>query len=451
MHTLPHGGLALSSLDEQLLLPGTKGLPLRAPLRQGAIGVQGWNVLRGDTSYPVAVLRESSLRHNLAWMRAFCERHGATLAPHGKTTMSPQLFGAQLANGAWGITLATAIQVQVAHRFGVRRVLLANQLVARSDIDAVLALLHGDPDFECIVLADSSAGVARLAQAAAAHRLARPLPVLVELGLAGKRAGCRTPQEAMEVARAIALADGLALAGFEGYEGLLVSDDRAADLRQIDDFLAQLVALVRGADAEGLFATSEIVVSAGGSSYFDLVARGFQDVDGLSRPLRAILRSGCYLTSDHGMYRRHIDELNARESGHQEDREQGREAGLRPALEVWSMVQSRPEPTLAILTMGKRDASYDADLPIPLYTARPDGAAVPAMPATLPPGCTIFKMNDQHAYLRLPEGDPLCDSLAVGDLVGCGISHPCTTFDKWPLLLAVDDAYTVRYALNTYF
>jgi len=444
MHTLPHGGLALSSLDEQMLLPGTKGLPLHEALRQGAIGVQGWNVLRGDTSYPVAVLKESSLRHNLAWMRAFCERHGVTLAPHGKTTMSPQLFGAQLANGAWGITLATAIQVQVAHRFGVRRVLLANQLVARSDIAAVLALLHGDPDFECIVLADSPAGVARLAQAVAAHKLARPLPVLVELGLAGKRAGCRTPQEALEVARAVALADGLALAGFEGYEGLLVSDDRAADLGQVDAFLAQLVELVRGADAEGLFATAEIVVSAGGSSYFDLVARGFQDVDGLSRPLRAVLRSGCYLTSDHGMYRRHIDELNAREGGAEE--------GLRPALEVWSIVQSRPEPTLAILSMGKRDASYDADLPIPLYSARPDGAGEGnAAPTALPPGCTIFKMNDQHAYLRLPEGDPLCDGLAVGDLVGCGISHPCTTFDKWPLLLAVDDGYTVRHALNTFF
>ncbi|MGF6271980.1 D-serine dehydratase [Massilia sp. UYP11] len=440
MHTLPHGGLALSSLDEQLLLPGVKGLPLRAPLRQGAIAVQGWNVLRGDTSYPVAVLRESSLRHNLAWMRAFCERHGVTLAPHGKTTMSPQLFGAQLANGAWGITLATAIQVQVAHRFGVRRVLLANQLVARSDIDAVLALLHGDPDFECIVLADSHAGVARLAGAVAAHKLARPLPVLVELGLAGKRAGCRTPQEAMEVARAIALADGLALAGFEGYEGLLVSDDHAGDLGQVDDFLSRLMALVRDADAAGLFATSEIVVSAGGSSYFDLVARGVTRGDGLSRPLRAILRSGCYLTSDHGMVRRHIDALNARE-GRQEE-------GLRPALEVWSTVQSRPEPTLAIVTMGKRDASYDADLPIPLYAARPDGDAAPA---TLPPGCTIFKMNDQHAYLRLPEGDPVCNGLAVGDLVGCGISHPCTTFDKWPLLLVVDDAYAVRYALNTFF
>lgn len=440
MHTLPHGGLALSSLDEQLLLPGTKGLPLQAPLRQGAIGVQGWNVLRGDTSFPVAVLRESTLRHNLGWMRAFCERHGVSLAPHGKTTMSPQLFGAQLANGAWGITLATVSQVQVAHRFGVRRVLLANQLVARADIAVLLALLHDDPDFDCIVLADSAAGVARLAQAVAARALTRPLPVLVELGLAGKRAGCRSEQEAMAVARAIAEADGLALAGFEGYEGLLVSDDSADDLRQVDAFLARLAALVRGADGEGLFGAAEILVSAGGSSYFDLVARGFQGLSGLSRPVRAILRSGCYLTSDHGMYRRHLAQLDAR-AGEPEQ-------GLRPALEVWSTVQSRPEPTLAILSMGKRDASYDADLPVPLYTARPDGDATAS---ALPPGCTIFKMNDQHAYLRLPEGDPLCEGLAVGDLVGCGISHPCTTFDKWPLLLAVDDAYQVRYAVNTFF
>jgi D-serine dehydratase len=440
LNTLPHGGLALAGLEEQLLQPGVKGLPITAPLRQGAIGVQGWNVLRGDTSFPVAVLKTSALRHNLDWMRRFCAQYGATLAPHGKTTMSPQLFGAQLANGAWGITLASSTQLQVAHRFGVRRVLLANQLVARADIHSVLQLMHDDPDFECFVLADSRAGVERLAQAVDAHPLARPLPVLVELGLAGKRAGCRTPHEALLLARAIAQAPGLALAGFEGYEGLLVSDDRAADVRAVDDFLGQLAALVRGADQERLFGSAEILLSAGGSAYFDLVARGFPDVGGLSLPVRAVLRSGCYLTSDHGSYQRLIGELERRE-----DTPGG--TGLRPALEVWSVVQSRPEPDLAILTMGKRDASYDVDLPIPLFAHRPG----PGMPTALPDGCAIVRMNDQHAYLRLPPGHPLCDTLAVGDLVGCGISHPCTTFDKWPLLLAVDDDYAVRYAVNTFF
>jgi D-serine dehydratase len=434
MNALPHGGLALSSLEEQVLQPGVKGLPITAPLRQGAIGVQGWNVLHGDTSFPVAVLKTSALRHNLDWMRAFCERYGVLLAPHGKTTMSPQLFGAQLANGAWGITLANAVQVQVAYRFGVRRVLVANQLVARSDVRAVLQLLHDDPDFECFVLADSLAGVARLAEEVAAHPLARPLPVLVELGLSGKRAGCRTPEEAMTVARAIEGAPGLLLAGFEGYEGLL--DQCAA----VEEFVGKLGALVLEADDEGLFGTPEILVTAGGSGFFDLVAQGFKGLHGLSRPLRPVLRSGCYLTSDHGMYQVQLQRLDEREGVAAGE-------GLRPALEIWSVVQSRPEPGLAILTMGKRDASHDAGLPVPLWSHRPG----PGAPRTLPAGCEIVKMNDQHAYLRLPEGNPARDSLQVGDLVGCGISHPCTTFDRWPLLLAVDDDYLVRAALNTFF
>jgi D-serine dehydratase len=438
MFTLPKGGLALTSLEEQLLHPGVKGLPITEPLRQGALGVQGWNVLHADTSFPVAVLKTSALRHNLDWMRDFCVRHGALLAPHGKTTMSPQLFGAQLGNGAWGMTLATATQVQVAHRFGVRRILLANQLVARADINSVLALMHGDPDFEFFALADSVEGVERLAQATAGHALARPLPLLVEMGLAGKRAGCRSINEAMAVARAIAAAPGLQLAGIEGYEGLLVSDNREADLRAVDDFLAQLVELARMADAEDLFDGPEVLLSAGGSSYFDLVARGLAGVHGLSRPVKTIIRSGCYLTSDHGLYQRHIAQLNQRAAAAD---------GLRAALEVWSVVQSRPERTLAILSMGKRDASYDSDLPTPLFAHRPG----PGAPRELPAGCSIVKMNDQHAYLRLPEDDAICDKLAVGDLVGCGISHPCTTFDKWPLMLAVDDDYHVRFGVNTFF
>jgi D-serine dehydratase len=439
MNTLPHDGLALAALEEQLLQPGVKGLPITAPLRQGAIGVQGWNVLRADTSFPVALLKASALRHNLDWMRRFCAQYGAILAPHGKTTMSPQLFGAQLANGAWGITLASAAQVRVAHRFGVRRVLLANQLVAQADIASMLALMHGDPDFEFFALVDSEQGVARLARALEQQPLARPLPLLVELGLPGKRTGCRSDAEALALARKVAATPGLQLAGVEGYEGLLVSNDRGADVAAVSAFVDRLAALMRALDEEQLFGGAQILLSAGGSGYFDLVARGFAGVGALSRPVLPVLRSGCYLTSDHGSYLRQLRELDAREGGNPA---LGGE-GLRPALEVWSMVQSRPEPRLAILTMGKRDASYDIELPIALFSHRPG----PGQPSALPPGCSIFKMNDQHAYLELPDGL----DLAVGDLVGCGISHPCTTFDKWPLLLAVDDDYDVRYAINTFF
>jgi D-serine dehydratase len=430
----------LISLEKQLLHPGVKGLPITAPLPQGAIGAQQWNVLRADTSFPVAVLKISALQHNLRWMRAFCERHGAQLAPHGKTTMSPQLFSAQLANGAWGITLASVAQVQTAFRFGVRRVLLANQLVAPADIKAVMALMRQDPGFEFFALVDSSAGVARLSQAARLVGLERPLPLLVELGLAGKRAGCRTMDEALAVAREVAAAPGLELAGIEGYEGLLVSQDRARDHQQVREFVDGLSDLLRRADAEQLFTRERILLSAGGSAYFDFVASGFAGVQGLSRPVLPVLRSGCYLTNDHGAYQDLIAQLNARVGV-------APEQGLKPALEIWSMVLSRPEPTLAILSMGKRDASYDMALPRALVWHRPGTA----QPNAMPDGCRIEKMNDQHAYLRLPADAAIGAELAVGDLIGCGISHPCTTFDKWPLLLAVDDDYGVRHAINTFF
>lgn len=426
---------ALLALQSQTLLPGVKGLPLQAPLRQDRLAAQGYNVLDGRLSYPVAVLRQSTLEHNLAWMRGFAERAGALLAPHGKTTMSPQLFQAQLDAGAWAITLATIPQLRVAHRFGVRRVLLANQPVAYADIESLAALLREDAGFDAWVLVDSSAGAARLNEVMARMAPQRRLPVLVELGLDGGRTGARGVDAGLRLAREVAAAPQLRLAGIEGYEGLWTSADRAADLARVRALLAQMVELTRECDRTELFDGDEILISAGGSAYFDFVADAFAALDGLSRPLRRVLRSGCYLTSDHGLYHGLQQEMRTRHGA--EFRH-----GLQPALELWAMVQSRPEPGLALLTLGKRDASYDVELPRPLQWHRPGEAA----PRPLREA-RIGNMNDQHAYLELPPEHPL----QVGDLVAVGISHPCTTFDKWPLMLLSDDSYGVTGAINTFF
>jgi len=428
---------ALPELDEQILHPGVKGLPIVEPLRQHMISAQHWNVLAADTSLPVAVLKASALQHNLAWMRAFCERHGVLLAPHGKTTMSPHLFAAQIENGAWGMTLATTPQVQVAVRFGVRRVILANELVAPADIRAVLHLMQEDANFEFFALVDSLQGVERLQREVQAFGLARPLPLLVELGMKGKRAGCREPEEVMAVARAVSAAPGLQLAGIEGYEGLVVTDNRAADVEVVNGFLQRMGEMLKAAAAESLFGGEQVIISAGGSAYFDRVAREFAGLAVQGKKVLPILRSGCYVTNDHGYYGGLTSELASRE---------GKTAGegLRPALEIWTTVLSRPEPNLAILAMGKRDASHDLGLPLPIAAHRPGESVL-----QLPKGAVIDKMNDQHAYLRWPEGTKA--DLQVGDLVGCGISHPCTTFDKWPVMLLVDDTYNVLQAINTFF
>jgi D-serine deaminase-like pyridoxal phosphate-dependent protein len=109
---------------------------------------------------------------------------------------------------------------------------------------------------------------------------------------------------------------------------------------------------------------------------------------------------------------------------------------------VWGVVLSRPEPDLAIVGLGKRDVPFDIELPIPELTASRTGA-LRDVRGTL----TVFALNDQHAYARVAPGT----ELAVGELVGCGISHPCLAFDRWPLIPLVDDDYTVVGGIRTFF
>jgi D-serine dehydratase len=428
-------------LDDLLRTPiesTTKGWPaLAGPLPPQAVGQQGWNVLRQDLPLPVAVLKGSALSHNSRWMRRFLERFDVRLCPHGKTTMAPQLFARQLADGAYGITVATVQQATVCRRFGVPRVLMANQLIGRQAIRQVIAMLEADPGFEFLCVVDSLAGVEAVLAELRDHPLGRPFEVLLEGGAAGGRTGCRSLADALAVARAVAAAPELALAGVEGFEDVMGGGIAEAEPK-VEAFLEFLVGIAEACARENLFAPGPVILSAGGSKYFDQVSRIFRSAE-LGRPVEVVLRSGCYFSHDSKVYTEAFARLSARTP---EVGELGE--GLRPALEVWAAVQSIPEPGLAILTIGKRDVSYDLDLPIPKQWYRP---GLHGGPQDLGAGFRASGLYDQHTCLRTPADSPL----RVGDLVSFGVSHPCTTFDKWRLLYVVDDDYTVTEAIRTFF
>lgn len=427
-----HGIRALNDPSADTLLDATtKGIPHRAgPVLLSEIGRRGWNVLRGDCPLPLAVLRTDALSGNSAWMMAFARLHGLLLAPHGKTTMAPALFQRQLRDGAWAITVATAQQMQVALQAGVRRIILANQPVGQT-IEACFRALSQYPGLELFVLADSLEGVALLTpRAPTAAGDAQRLRVLVEVGTRGARTGCRDLLSATAVAKAVASTPSLRLAGIEAFEGVL--PDTAAVAELID----RMTTAAQAIDALGLFA-DEIVLSAGGSAFFDLVARGFETV-ALSRPVKRVLRSGCYLTHDHFGYANDLQRVA------REHRVSLPDGGLHPALEIWSYVQSRPDPDKALLTMGKRDVGYDAGLPQPIAWFRPGSMGEPA---AMPDGCSITALNDQHAHLALPAAAPF----AVGDMIAAGIAHPCTTFERWQVLMLVDADMNVVGAVRTCF
>jgi D-serine dehydratase len=417
----------------------TKGIPGGTePFRVGDIAAKRWNVLREDLSLPLAVLKQSTMDGNARWMARFVDAHRAVLCPHGKTTMSPALFAQQRARGAWGITVATVQQLQVCRDYGFSRVLLANQLIGKQAIRYVLDELQRDPEFAFLCLADSVEGVRRLADAAAARGVGRPIEILVEGGYAGGRTGCRDGAQALAVARAVAgAAPHLALRGVEGFEGLIAGPPAERDAR-VAAFVDSLVQIVEACAREDLFADGPVIVSAGGSAFFDLCVKRLERADP-GREVLMVTRSGCYLTHDSLMYSAFFRQLLARSP---EVAALGE--GLRPALEVWGYVQSTPEPELALLTMGRRDISHDADMPKPEQWFRPGAHD---RPRRLGDGYAATRMDDQHLYLKVPDDSPL----GVGDMVAFGISHPCTTFDKWRLIPVVNDDYDVVDAVTTYF
>ncbi|MDH6149117.1 MULTISPECIES: amino acid deaminase [Paraburkholderia] len=390
-----------------------------------------WNLLAEDVSLPAAVLYEDRVEHNLKWMQAFVAEYGVKLAPHGKTTMAPQLFRRQLETGAWGITLATAHQVRAAYHGGVSRILMANQLVGRHNMMMIAELLS-DPDFEFFCLVDSAEGVEQLGEFFTSVK--KSLQVLLELGVPGGRTGVRDEAQRNAVLDAIArYPDVLKLAGVELYEGVLKEEP------EVRAFLRGAVAVTRELVEQGRFARSPAVLSGAGSAWYDVVAEEFAQATQTGK-VEVVLRPGCYLTHDVGIYRKAQTDIFKRNPVAKKMGE-----GLLPALQLWAYVQSIPEPDRAIIGLGKRDSAFDAGMPEPARHYRPGQQAPRDIAAS--EGWEIFGLMDQHAYLRIPAGA----DLKVGDMIAFDISHPCLTFDKWKQVLVVDPQYRVKEVIETFF
>ncbi|MEV7035246.1 amino acid deaminase [Streptomyces sp. NPDC093272] len=418
---------ALARLAEERVDHRFKGLPPDADgLTVGELTAQRRNLFTDGFATPVLALSAERLEHNLALMETYTARHGLVFAPHGKTSMAPQLFRRQIEHGAWGITLAVPHQVRVARAFGIRRIFLANELVDAPALRWIAAELERDAEFRFVCYVDSVRG-AELMDAALKGTGSRPVDVVVELAAGeGARTGVRGEAECVAVADAVAAAETLRLVGVAGYEGEVPQ----ADPERVHAYLRRLVGLAVDLDAAGYFAgTDEIVVSAGGSAWFDAVADVFAGIPALSLPVLKLLRSGAYVSHDEGRYREVTPFNRVPEEG-----------ALEPAFRLWAQIVSRPSAEQAFANAGKRDAAYDLDLPS-ARAIRRDGTERPAT------GVTVTGLSDQHAWLATtPEAD-----LQVGDWVGLGLSHPCTSFDKWQLIPVAEADGTVVDYVRTFF
>jgi D-serine deaminase-like pyridoxal phosphate-dependent protein len=399
-------------LPPLLLGPTTKGFWAPTPVTRSEYVAAGHTLFDGSLTWPALTLHADALAHNIAELAGYTASHGLAFAPHGKTTMSPELFAAQLDAGAWGITVATGNQLLAAYSFGVRRVLVANEILDPT----VLRWIAAHHDAEILVSVDSLEAVDVVGAALDGGRVR----VLLEVGHAAGRTGVRTGDEALAVAQRVAETPGVELAGVSAYEGGLPDVDAARE------FLASVRAVAEMLVGAGLLA-GHVILSAGGSAYFDAVTDVLAGTEMAGVPSTTILRSGSYVTHDHGTY--------------VEKTPYTRIVGeLHPAIRVWAQVSSTPEDGLVIIGAGKRDVPYDSGLPVPLRRHRPAHEPVHLE------GWTVTRTNDQHAYLEGAGTD-----LRVGDVVELGISHPCTAFDKWRAIPVLDADQRVVDVVTTWF
>lgn len=386
------------------------------------------NVLREEVCLPAAVIKASALENNILWMQRYADKRGVSLAPHGKTSMTPWIFRQQQKAGAWAIGVGSAWQAQAAMACGINRILMANQLVGKANMALISQLKKQHPDTNILCLVDSLDN-ARILAAFFSERQ-QTLDVLIELGVSGGRCGCRTTDEALALAGNVSQLPGLRLRGLELYEGVLHSHDPQPQietlLRDAADLACRMEKYVDG----------EFILTGAGTVWYDVVCNIWLAAEKPAH-CRILIRPGCYITHDNGIYQQAQNELMARDSiacniG----------GDLAPALELVAMVQSVPEPTLAVVNFGKRDAAFDAGLPQPVAHYR-EGKVLPFKPGAI----TSTGIMDQHCMLQLAvESD-----VRVGDIIVFGTSHPCLTFDKWKTLYLVDDDYSVLESLETAF
>jgi D-serine dehydratase len=429
-----------NSLSESLVLddrirgvpPGTTALPI------DEVGKQSWHPAEGRMALPVLTLDERAFADNIAHMLRFVRQQGVAIAPHAKTPMAPALAARLIHAGAWGTTVADIRQAAVMLRAGLSRLIIANEVGGRNGAGRLAALARAWPRAELHVFADSAVAVGALAEAWADGGTP-PLRVLVETGAA--RAGVRDLATGVALIEAVLRAPHLILGGIATYEGSAAQPTPERSLLVIDDLLETTAALF-GEARTRVGPGRPLLLTAGGSVFFDRVIARLGPLAADDGAATLILRSGALFFNDHGVYERALAAMDARGGFLLSDAPAPMGELFRPVLRLFAEVLSCPEPGQAICGLGMRDVSFDQDLPRPLRVFR-DGRPLPGRDK----GLSTVKLNDQHAFLTVAaEG-----SLQVGDVIEFGISHPCTCLHLYRVIFGVDEAGRVAHAYPTYF
>ena len=324
---------------------------------------------------PALCIDLPALQANITRLAEAAKAMGVRVRPHTKTHKCPVIAHMQLAAGAIGITCAKVGEAEVMAQAGIRDILIANQIVGRQKIDRLMGLA-GYTDV--MVAVDSAGNVEELSAAAQARGVT--LRVLVEVDIGMGRCGVEPGAAALELALHAAEAKGLRVEGVMGYEGHAVTipdlDERRRQTETSLKLLTDTAGMIRGA---GIPVN---IVSAGGTGTYAITG---------AWPGITELQTGSYATQD----LKYRAEVGMAEFGY--------------ALTLMSTVVSARGGDHAIVDAGLKALTTDLGRPAVID----------------PPGWELYRLSEEHGWLRRLDGPPL----KVGDRVEIVPSHGCTTIN----------------------
>ncbi|MFC4668706.1 DSD1 family PLP-dependent enzyme [Seohaeicola nanhaiensis] len=340
-----------------------------------------------DIQTPCLVVDLDALERNLTRMRDFVQARGMRLRAHAKMHRSVDVARLQLAmGGAVGICCQKVAEAEVFARAGIADILVTNQVRDPVKIDRLARLPRfGGAVSVCV---DDIANVAELAEAVA--RNGTELGVLVEIDCGASRCGVRTPEAAVEIARAVAAAEGLRFEGIQAYQGAMQHiEDHAERAAAFAAALAVVRPVVDALTAVGL--KPRLVTGAGTGSF------RLETESGVYNELQC--GSYAFMDADYGRIRT--------ANGARLD-----EAEWENALFLLTQVMSQPVPGRAVCDAGLKSQSMDSGLP--LVFGRTDLAYV--------------QCSDEHGTISDPEG-----SLAIGEKLRLVPGHcdPTVNLHDW--------------------
>jgi D-serine deaminase-like pyridoxal phosphate-dependent protein len=200
---------------------------------------------KSDIETPALLVDLDVMERNLETMVEFFCNRPAKLRPHFKNHRVLELARRQIERGAIGITCARLWQAERLAGFGIRDILIANEIAGDAPIERFVELSREVP---VIVAVDNPKVVRDMARLARNRKTAVNVLVDVDLGL--KRCGMPPGEPAAELSRMVA-ESGLKFRGLMGYEGhlqpLLPGPDKQRVVSEAMQALARTRTLIESA------------------------------------------------------------------------------------------------------------------------------------------------------------------------------------------------------------